>query len=92
MMGEMVREHDQGFRARNSPLLQCLAAQTSPAVYISALSLQYMRRVAVITLTEFHHLLTLVTDSSVAGLELLSNVLLPVTGPTRGISPETDAF
>lgn len=90
MMGELVREHDQGFRARNSPLLQCLAAQTSPAVYISALSLQYMRRVAVITLTD--HLLTLVTDSSVAGLELLSNVLLPVTGPTRGISPETDAF
>lgn len=31
MMGEMIREHDQGFRTRNSPLLQCLAAQTSPA-------------------------------------------------------------
>lgn len=36
MLGETIRELDQGIHARDPPLLQCLAAQTSPAEYKSS--------------------------------------------------------
>ena len=45
-MGEMIREHDQGFRAKKPLLLQRLAAQTSPAITQTFYDIAYGGRAA----------------------------------------------